>query len=48
MIAFLESQKLAKQKFPEKLLIVQELPHNAAGKVLKHILKDQVKGLRAE
>lgn len=39
MIAFLESHKVAKQKFPEKLIIAEELPRNAAGKVLKHVLK---------
>lgn len=43
MIAFLEQHKVAKQKFPEKLVIAEELPHNAAGKVLKHILKAQLK-----
>lgn len=43
MISFLEQHKVAKQKFPEKLVIAGELPHNAAGKVLKHILKAQLK-----
>ena len=39
MISFLESHKVAKQKFPEKLVVAGELPHNAAGKVMKNILK---------
>lgn len=43
LVAFLEQHKVAKQKFPEKLVIAGELPHNAAGKVLKHILKSQLK-----
>jgi acyl-CoA synthetase (AMP-forming)/AMP-acid ligase II len=39
MAVFLEEAKLARQKFPERLFIVDELPHNASGKVLKHILR---------
>jgi cyclohexanecarboxylate-CoA ligase len=33
---------LAKQKIPEQLVTVDELPRNAMGKVLKHILRKQV------
>lgn len=36
---FLENARFARQKFPEKLIIFQALPHNAAGKVLKQELK---------
>lgn len=43
MTAFLESHKVAKQKFPEKLLIAEDLPRNAAGKILKHLLKARLK-----
>lgn len=37
--AFLEEARLARQKFPEQLIVVQELPRTASGKVLKHILR---------
>jgi acyl-CoA synthetase (AMP-forming)/AMP-acid ligase II len=33
---------LAKQKIPEQLVIVTELPRNPLGKVLKHVLRAQV------
>ena len=33
---------LAKQKIPEQLLIVDELPRNPLGKVLKHVLRKQL------
>lgn len=39
LIAFLEEQKLARQKLPEKLIVTASLPRNAAGKVLKHDLR---------
>ena len=32
---------IAKQKTPERLSILPELPRNAAGKILKHQLRDQ-------
>ena len=32
------------QKLPEQLEIIDELPRNTAGKVLKHVLRDQYKG----
>lgn len=40
--AFLEEAKLARQKFPERLVVVEELPHTASGKVLKHVLRARV------
>lgn len=40
--AFLDGERLAKQKFPERIVIAPDLPHNAAGKVLKHLLKAQL------
>jgi acyl-CoA synthetase (AMP-forming)/AMP-acid ligase II len=43
MIAFLEGCLIAKQKFPEKLVLVNDLPRNAAGKVQKNILRDRLK-----
>jgi acyl-CoA synthetase (AMP-forming)/AMP-acid ligase II len=42
MTAFLEQAQLARQKFPERLYVVDELPHTAAGKVLKHVLRARV------
>lgn len=42
MIAFLERRLIAKQKFPEKLILVEDLPRNAAGKVQKNILRDML------
>jgi acyl-CoA synthetase (AMP-forming)/AMP-acid ligase II len=39
LLAFLEEAKLARQKFPERLIVVDELPHTASGKVLKHVLR---------
>lgn len=42
MIAYLDQRRLAKQKFPEKLIVVDELPRNAAGKVQKNILRERM------
>lgn len=36
---FLEGAQLARQKIPECLIVVPELPKTASGKVLKHVLK---------
>jgi acyl-CoA synthetase (AMP-forming)/AMP-acid ligase II len=33
---------LAKQKIPEQLELVSELPRNPMGKVLKHVLRSQI------
>ncbi|RQW39373.1 cyclohexanecarboxylate-CoA ligase [Novosphingobium sp. LASN5T] len=38
---FLEESKLAKQKFPEKLILLDSMPTTASGKVLKHVLRAQ-------
>lgn len=38
----LKSSGLAKQKFPERLEIVDNLPYTAAGKIRKNILRDQI------
>ena len=38
---FLRSQKLIAQKLPEQLEIVDSLPRNATGKVLKHELRER-------
>lgn len=39
MKTFLDQAKLARQKIPERLVIVDRLPRNAAGKVLKQDLR---------
>jgi acyl-CoA synthetase (AMP-forming)/AMP-acid ligase II len=38
----LAASGLAKQKFPERLEIVSELPHTAAGKVQKNLLRERI------
>ena len=40
MVAFLEQARLARQKFPDRLFLVDALPRTASGKVLKHVLRD--------
>jgi len=42
---FLEARGLARQKVPEQLELVPELPRNASGKVLKHVLRSRFEGL---
>jgi acyl-CoA synthetase (AMP-forming)/AMP-acid ligase II len=43
--AFLIDRGFAKQKLPEHLVLVDSLPMTAAGKVQKHILREQAKSL---
>ena len=38
----LEASGLAKQKYPERLEIVEQLPYTAAGKIRKNLLRDQI------
>ncbi|TMA25864.1 MAG: cyclohexanecarboxylate-CoA ligase, partial [Deltaproteobacteria bacterium] len=48
MAAFLARAGLARQKIPEQLEIVAEVPRNAAGKIQKQLLREQFSpGLRA-
>jgi acyl-CoA synthetase (AMP-forming)/AMP-acid ligase II len=42
MKEFLEHAMLARQKIPERLFVVQDLPRTASGKVLKHVLRARV------
>jgi len=44
LFEFLTGQGLAKQKVPEQLELVDQLPRNPAGKVLKHELRGQYAG----
>lgn len=41
MISFLETQNIAKYKFPEKLEILDDLPSTASGKIQKNILRER-------
>ena len=42
LIAFLEKTGMAKQKYPERLEIMDTFPRTAAGKIRKNVLRDQV------
>lgn len=44
IIIHLRDQGLMTQKLPEQLEIVEALPRNTSGKVLKHVLRDEFKG----
>ncbi|UDY37815.1 class I adenylate-forming enzyme family protein [Dermatobacter hominis] len=44
VVDHLRAQGLMAQKLPEQLEIVQVIPRNPAGKVLKHVLRDEYKG----
>jgi non-ribosomal peptide synthetase component E (peptide arylation enzyme) len=37
--AYFATAGVAKQKTPERLTVLPELPRNASGKVLKHVLR---------
>jgi cyclohexanecarboxylate-CoA ligase len=41
MVAFLEDKGLMMQKIPEQLEIVDVVPRNPSGKIVKHVLRDQ-------
>lgn len=45
MVAFLEQQQMARQYFPERLEIVDELPRTASGKVQKYRLREIARAL---
>jgi non-ribosomal peptide synthetase component E (peptide arylation enzyme) len=42
----LQSTGLSDRKFPEQLVLVDELPRNAMGKVVKTALKERVEAMR--
>jgi cyclohexanecarboxylate-CoA ligase len=44
MVDHLKGQGLMTQKLPEQLEVIDTIPRNPAGKVLKHVLRDQYKG----
>lgn len=39
MSTYLDSKRLARQKFPEQLFVVDAMPKTASGKILKHVLR---------
>lgn len=41
MAEYLDSKRLARQKFPEQLFVVEALPKTASGKILKHVLRSR-------
>jgi acyl-CoA synthetase (AMP-forming)/AMP-acid ligase II len=43
MAAFLERAGLARQKFPERVELVKDLPRTASGKVQKNVLREMVR-----
>jgi 3-phosphoshikimate 1-carboxyvinyltransferase len=49
MRRFLDENKVAKQYWPERLELVDELPRNPTGKIQKFLLREQVRhGLERE
>ena len=41
MVKFLSAQGLMRQKIPEQLEVVAEVPRNVAGKIQKQLLRDR-------
>src|SRR5205823_15106098 len=41
MVEFLKEQGLMLQKIPEQLEIVETIPRNPSGKIVKHVLRDR-------
>jgi acyl-CoA synthetase (AMP-forming)/AMP-acid ligase II len=44
MVEHLRAQGLMNQKLPEQMELIDVIPRNPAGKVLKHVLQDRYKG----
>jgi len=47
-VAFLESEHMARQYFPERLEIVEAMPRTASGKVQKFRLRELAKDLKPQ
>ncbi len=47
MLEHLNARKLARQKLPERLEVIEEMPKNASGKILKHVLRSWAEKLVA-
>lgn len=45
LAAFLDGAGLARQKFPERVEIVDDLPRTASGKVQKNVLRDRIRAM---
>ena len=45
---FLTAAGLAKQKFPEHLVLVDDLPRVPSGKVQKHVLRERAREIAEE
>jgi 3-phosphoshikimate 1-carboxyvinyltransferase len=43
---YLDACQVAKQYWPERLEIVEELPRTPSGKVQKYVLRERARGLR--
>jgi acyl-CoA synthetase (AMP-forming)/AMP-acid ligase II len=41
MVDFLKEQNLMLQKIPEQLELIDTIPRNPSGKIVKHVLRDQ-------
>jgi non-ribosomal peptide synthetase component E (peptide arylation enzyme) len=41
MVDFLKAKGLMMQKIPEQLEIVETIPRNPSGKIVKHVLRDR-------
>ena len=44
LVTFMKSEGLMVQKLPEQLEIVDAIPRNPSGKILKHVLREQFSG----
>ena len=45
IVAYLDGQGIAKQKYPERLELVDGLPVTASGKVQKYLLRDNIRAI---
>jgi cyclohexanecarboxylate-CoA ligase len=43
LCAFLEQSRVARQKFPERLELIEEIPKTPSGKVRKYVLRERIK-----
>ena len=43
LCSFLEESRVARQKFPERLELIEEIPKTPSGKVRKYVLRDRIR-----
>ncbi|HKI97214.1 MAG TPA: cyclohexanecarboxylate-CoA ligase [bacterium] len=48
MVSFLESERMARQYFPERLEVLPEMPRTASGKIQKFRLREMATGLKPD